>query len=106
MQPFSEDAPETKYCALLTSCASNFVIKQFHLIDKVKKIHEGDGEFTVETSNGFKIVSVNGCECIFRQSMKLPCRHMLALRKKLKEPLFDAECCDKRWTSQYYRETQ
>ena len=38
--------------------------------------------------------------------MKLPCRHILALRKKLKEPLFDVECCDKHWTSNYYRQTR
>ena len=73
VQPFSEDAPETKYYASLKSYASNFVIKQFHLIEKFMS------EFTVETSNGFKTVSVNGYECIFRQSMKLRCRHMLAL---------------------------
>ena len=62
--------------------------------------------YTVETKHGLKTVSTQGCGCVFRQSMKLPCRHILALRKNLKKPLFDAECCDKRWTSQYYRQTQ
>ena len=38
--------------------------------------------------------------------MKLPCRHILALRLMLKESLYDAECCDKRWTYSYYRQTQ
>ena len=38
--------------------------------------------------------------------MKLPCRHMFALRKWLGILLFDASICDKRWTSEHYRSTQ
>ena len=80
----------------MTSYASDFVVKQLNLIEKVKDIQEKDGMYTVETKHGLKTVSTQGCGCVFRQSMKLPCRHILALRKNLKKPLFDAECCDKR----------
>ena len=106
VRPFSKDTPEAKYCELLTSYSSNFVVKQLSSMEKVKQIQEKDGVYTVETSNGLKNVSMQDCECVFRQSMKLPCRHMFALRKNLREPLFDAECCDRRWTSHYYRQTQ
>ena len=80
----------------MTSYASDFVVKQLNLIEKVMDIQEKDGMYTVETKHGLKTVSTQGCGCVFRQSMKLPCRHILALRKNLKKPLFDAECCDKR----------
>ena len=106
VRPFSKDTPEAKYCEVLTSYASDFVIKQLSLMEKVKQIQEKDGVYTVETNSGLKTVSTKDCNCVFRQSMKLPCRHMLVLRKNLKEPLFDAECCDERWTSHYYRQTQ
>ena len=106
VRPFSKDTPEAKYCELLTFYASNFVLKQLSLIEKVKQIQEKEGMYTVQTNDGLKVVSTKDCECIFRQSMKLPCRHILALRKKLKEPLLDVECCDKRLTSNYYRQTQ
>ena len=38
--------------------------------------------------------------------MLLSCRHILALRRKLGEPLFAAELCDQRWTAAYYKSTQ
>ena len=43
---------------------------------------------------------------VFRKSMLLPCRHMFALRSKLGQPLYQADICDKRWTTAYYRSTQ
>ena len=43
---------------------------------------------------------------MFRKSMSLPCRHMLKLRKKLGEPLYHADICDRRWTIAYYKTTQ
>ena len=48
------------------------------------------------------------CNCMltFRKSMSLPCRHMLKLRKKLGEPLYHADICDRRWTIAYYKTTQ
>ena len=38
--------------------------------------------------------------------MLLPCRHIFALRKKLKKPLYDPNLCNKRWTILYYESTQ
>ena len=100
------DTPEAKYSKLLTAYSSAFVIKQLSLIGKVKQIQENGDVFTVETNDGLKVVSTSDYECVFRQSMKLPCCHLLALRKELKQPLYDAECCDKRWTTSYYCQIQ
>ena len=65
-----------------------------------------DNIYIVQTSEGVKVVTSMTCGCMFCQSMSLPCRHIFALRRKLKCPLFDADMCDKRWTSAYYRTTQ
>ena len=106
VHPFPANSPESEYTKLLTSYASAFVLKQLKLAEKVKQI-EGSGEqFTIETSEGQKSVSLSDCNCVFHTSMSLPCRHMFALRKKLNQPLFDANLCDKHWTSAYYRATQ
>ena len=65
VRPFSKDTPEAKYCELLTFYASNFVVKQLRLIDKVKQIQEKEGIYTVQTNDGLKVVSTKDCECIF-----------------------------------------
>jgi len=106
VHPFPSDSPESEYSKLLTSYASTFVLKQLKLAEKVKQIEENGEQFTVETSEGQKVVSPSDCSCIFRTAMMLPCRHMFALRNELHQPLFDADLCDKRWTSAYYRATQ
>ena len=78
VRPFSNDTPEAKYCELLTSYASDFVVKQLNLFEKVKNIQEKDGVYTIETKHGLKTVSTQDYGCVFRQSMKLPCCHILA----------------------------
>lgn len=106
VQTFAPDSPEGEYSKLLTSYASPKVIKQIELVSNVKEIKEVGDQYSVETSEGPKFVSPEDCECIFRKSMLLPCRHMFALRSKLGQPLYDSDLCDKRWTSAYYRSTQ
>ena len=106
VQPFPVNSPESEYSKLLTPYAADFVIKQIRLADKVKEITQAEEEWTVETSQGQKVVNLSRCSCIFQTSMTLPCRHMFALRKQLQLPLFDPSICNKRWTSAYYRTTQ
>jgi zinc finger SWIM domain-containing protein 3 len=106
VQPFLPSTPEAQYSKILTSYALRFVLKQITLADKVKIIHGKDDTYEVKTSEGTKTVSTMDCACIFRRSMKLPCRHIFALRKQLEAPLFDSKCCANRWTLGYYRDTQ
>ena len=111
VQPFQEGAAEYDFVKHLTSYASSFVIKQIELASKVKQIRQTAGasdndSYTVKTSQGEVQVSELKCACIFFQSMLLPCRHIFALRKMLKKPLFDPALCDNRWTFAYYRSTQ
>lgn len=105
-QQFSPSTPEAQYSRILTSYALAYVIKQITLAEKVKKIQENDGVFSVKTSDGMVNVSRDDCGCIFRKSMKLPCRHMFALSKKLGSSLFDSQWCAERWMSVYYQATQ
>lgn len=106
VQPFGPSTPEAEYSKILTSYALSFVVRQVSLAEKVKDIEQNGDTYLVKTSEGMKIVSLDDCECIFRISMQLPCRHMFALRKKLGISLFDGKCCAERWTVGYYRATQ
>ena len=103
---FAPDSPKGEFSKLLTSYASPKVSKQIELATKVKTIKEAGDQFSVEISEGAKCVTIHDCECIFRKSMLLPCRHIFALRSKLGQSLYDSDLCDKRWTSAYYRSTQ
>ena len=103
---FATDSPEGEYSKLLTSYASPLVVKQIELAKKVKVIKEVGDQYSVEASEGPKCVSPVDCECIFRKSMLLPCRHIFALRSKLGQPLYESDLCDKQWTSAYYQSTQ
>lgn len=106
VQPFPSSSAEAEYSQILTSYALSYVIKQISLVDKVTSIQEEDGMYKVKTSEGMKTVSILKCGCIFQRSMKLPCRHIFALRKRLGLGLFDNQCCADRWTRAHYRATQ
>ena len=90
VNPFCDNSPESQYSKLLTLYAAEYVHSQLKLSEKVD-----NGYYTIETSEGMKLVISSNCECIFHTSMLLPCRHMFALRSKLQHPLFDAALCDR-----------
>ena len=104
VHPFSASSPEAQYAKLLTSYAFSFVLKQIKLSDQVKSLQEDSSNtFQVKTSEGMTTLTVIECRCVFQRSMKLPCRHIFALRRHLGLSLFDASCCSNRWTTSYYR---
>ena len=105
VQAFDDGSPEKLYSQLLTHYASDYVLKQLGLVHKVK-IKKNGRAYIIESSEGVKQVSVTDCGCLFRKSMLLPCRHIFALRLKLKQPLFLESLCNIRWTSTYYQRTQ
>ena len=89
-----EGSAEARYIQLLTTYASTLVLKQINLADKVKPfIMVGEG-YTVDTNEGVKIVKANCCSCCFNLSMKLPCRHIIALRKYLGMDMFLTSQCN------------
>ena len=104
---FNDDSPESHYSKFLSSYAAQFVHKQLNLAHKVSAITaDADNDcYLVDTTEGQKKLTNSACECIFNKSMRLPCRHIFALRHKLDQPLFDVTLCDKRWSATYYQST-
>ena len=106
VNPFRDDSPQSMYSRLLTTYAAGFVHKQLELADKVSCFTAVEDKYMVKTSEGDKYVTSSTCECIFRRSMLLPCRHIFALRSQLSLCIYDADLCHERWTTAYYRPTQ
>lgn len=101
---FSPNSPEEQFSLLLTPYAAAFVLKQLTLRSKVK-IDQDDGETCViSSSNGILSVTVDNCQCMFRRSMHLPCRHMFAVRESRKISLYDITLVSPRWTVSYMRD--
>eukprot|EP00794_Sanderia_malayensis_P001024 gene1024-346_t len=63
----------------------------------------GLGNYTVNSTKGVWNVASEKCTCDSFFTMRLPCRHIFALRKQLQHPLYFDRLCDKRWTKSYYR---
>lgn len=86
-----------------TPYAFSQVRKQLSLVPKVEKFSEQPcGVYSVTTSEGCLSVTPTSCHYGFATSMKLPCRHLLALRDSLGLQLFDPDLCHKRWTKSYF----
>ena len=81
--------------------------KQIELKEKVKFTLKHDQEhYQVDSSEELLEVSSTNCACISWMFMKLPCRHIFAVRTKLEMDLYSEELCDVRWSVQYYNENQ
>ena len=95
---------ELQYYNKCTPFAFKHIQKQLTLHEKCGKILENglNGFFTIESKKGNLQVSSEKCHCDFFTSMKLPCRHILALRKHLSYPLYCESICDRRWTKDHY----
>ena len=63
--PFADNSPKSQYSKLLTAYATEFVLKQLKMAGKTGKIIEENNYFTMETSEGLKVVPLSSCECIF-----------------------------------------
>ena len=102
---FPINSPEYSYSRLLTSYAASFVFTQLSFMNKVR-IEEKEGTYSANSSEGIISVTSSSCQCMFYNSMLLPCRHILALRAKLGITLFESDLCDKPWTLNYYQSSQ
>ena len=100
------DPSSISYMQHLTPYAYKFVAKQMALKTKVQLVNDSSEQFHVTSSEGSISVSSSTCQCTSLQSMKLPCRHILAVRTSLGLDLFDQALCDRRWSMDYYRLSQ
>lgn len=94
------ESHERKYFKYCTPYAYNHIKEQLQLAPKIRAFSkDASGRFFLGHNLS---VSVDDCQCAFFTSMKLPCRHIFALRKELKYGLFIESLCDERWTKHYY----
>ena len=64
------------------------------------------GAFDVHSSRGVEKVSRNSCTCLFFSTMRLPCRHIIAVRQAAGENMYDESLCDIRWTNDFFKNNE
>ena len=103
---FDIDTPEHQYSEAVTPYAFDYKQKQLSLHCKVsiEPTTDDDREFIVNASSGKLKVTCETCACTFWTSMRLPCRHMFAVREKCGLSLFDLSLASVRWTNAYMRD--
>ena len=95
---------DLQYRDLLTTYAYEKVLQQIGRRDETKL--PDDIETPVSSSEGPLSVTTVTCNCGFRSSFRLPCRHILARRQMEGLMWFDASLVDRRWTSAYSPDIQ
>lgn len=95
-----------QYMQLLTDFAFAYVSEQLTLSEKLEIGSRHGVEFFMRQKYTIIKITAISCECNDRASLRLPCRHILALRRSLELPLFEETLCDKRWTNKYYMQNQ
>ena len=65
-----------------------------------------NGIFHVHSSRGVEKVTRRSCTCLFFSSMRLPCRHIFAVRQAAGENMYDKSLCDIRWTNDFFKNNQ
>ena len=68
----------------------------------MKLVEAGNQQYTA----GSLQVTASTCQCMHWKSMKLPCRHIFAVRQKLGMQLYEESLCDSRWSIEYYKASQ
>ena len=101
------DDATLRYMKYLTPYAYQFVAKQLSLKDKVALPEQTEEEtYEILSSEGRVSVTSSSCTCCSWLSMRLPCRHILAVRSVLNLDVYDTTLCDERWSCDYYKESQ
>ena len=96
----SDNSSDEQYAQVLTPYAFNLVCKQQEKMTKVKIADDG----TVNSSVGALSVTPESCQCRFFMTMKLPCKHIIAVREQTGLPLFSSSVIAERWKTSYLQE--
>lgn len=103
---FESNSSEERYLKLVTPYAFYFIEKQLNLAKTVEVLNlnvENTLEYIVtSTVNCELFVTRSDCSCAFRKDMKMPCKHIFAVREKIKLPLYREELVDRRFQRSYY----
>ena len=100
--PIGVDTDIGNYSEFLTPFAYGHVKNQYSLLKKVKLSAERNQSATIISGGRSITTCSNSCECSFFKVMKLPCRHIFALRSHFQMPLCDRTICHMRWTKHFY----
>ncbi|KAL1487793.1 hypothetical protein ABEB36_015548 [Hypothenemus hampei] len=100
---YSPTSDEKKFLDYLTNEPAKMVINELNHGRNLKGIDVLDNKATINTNNRIYNITIDSCTCRFFTGMLLPCRHIFALREKLKLPFFDENILNLRWTKEYYR---
>lgn len=102
IKPYCDNSTEHLYCQHLTEFAFEKVERQLRRVSLCKDFeYLTDGTFLTATTEGLLQVTSMRCECLFRTSTGLPCRHIFKCRSLMSLPLFDVNLCLTRWTRSY-----
>lgn len=106
-QPFPKGLYKYQYMQVVTPFALSDIVKQIDLASQVKLKSEVGNSYICESTSKSQVVSsVDDCNCSFRKTMQLPCKHMFTICKKTDLPLFEPTLCAEHWTLQYYKSSQ
>ena len=95
---FLVGSAEHKYSKLVSEYALKQMINQLRCINKVKlELSENGDFFKVATDSSYQTTS-DSCNCLFAKSIGLPCKHIFAVRRYLKEDLYNEKLVNRRWT--------
>lgn len=100
---YSTDSAYHQYMSLLTPYSFEYVKTQLEQSNKVKIIQDIDEKSCSLESKGQLITSdIDSCCCGFVSAMKLPCKHIFAVRQSKSLSEFDEALCADRWKLQYF----
>ncbi|KAG8175780.1 hypothetical protein JTE90_029264 [Oedothorax gibbosus] len=99
---FPPNSAEESYPKALLPYPFSRLLKQLEMSANTKMTEEGSlGNFT--KYKGILLdVSPLTCQCLWHKSMRMPCAHVLSVRRKLNISMFDLNFCDPRWIKSNY----
>lgn len=100
---FKPEQDEYKYQKVLTAFAwSRFLLPQIRAKTGELTIFDAENLLCkIKSSEGLLDVSEKHCSCYHFNSCHLPCRHIFAVRRAFKLPLFDEKLILQRWRKDY-----
>lgn len=100
-----DDPVLSNYEKLLTDFAFNKFVEQYKRkeceTNRILPIDDNLRLFTTSTQGSLEVTK-DSCECMFWETMKIMCRHMLKFRIDSGLPLYDENLCLEKWTKSYY----
>lgn len=104
---YTDKSDEKLYTDFLTDKAFEYVIKEIRASAFLDVEGINKKTCTFVTQHGIiSKATTESCDCKFWNSMKLPCRHIMAIRSHFSLPLYCEELCNQRWTKKYCIMTQ